>query len=605
MAIDQMTQRNLELTDPLRPQNSHTTLLHLLDQTHTPMGGRLFRTWLTRPLLSVARIQERQQATGELLTAPSLLDGVKKTLRGIKDLERLVMRIARPYGSPRDLTHLATSLTALPALATLLTPCSSTLIADLCSRLPDLSFLTEKITSTLIATPPIKVGDGPLIRDGVDSTLDELRRLKADSQSWIARYQQQLKESTGIKTLKIIYSKAFGYCIEVSRAQASRLSGPFERRQTLVNSERFISEELKSYEEKILSSEEQIAQIELTLYRTLRAAIASEIHQVKQAARIVATVDCLTSLACVAKKQGYTRPHVDDSALLELKGGRHPVIEAYLPDHHFIPNNAMLHPPQSTLLLITGPNMGAKSTYIRQVALIAIMAQIGSFVPAEAAHIGIVDKVFSRIGASDDLARGQSTFMVEMTETAHILNHATPHSLVLLDEVGRGTSTSDGIALAFAVADHLIQLEGKGVKTLFATHYLELTSLKDQFPQVKNLNVAISESNDLITFLHKIVPGSADKSYGIHVAKLAQFPAAVIQKAKTKLKELEAPTQKEQPSFSNQLNFLQAPAPKAAPDSPQHLVLNELKSFDLNGTTPLEALQKLASWQKRLQTEKD
>ena len=492
MAIDQTTQRNLELIEPLHASSANYTLLKLLDRTKTAMGGRLLHTWLTRPLLSTKRIKQRQNAIKELIDHPDTLDAISEKLRAIRDLERLIMRIAGRYSSPRDLMSLKQSLAQIPTLISLLKPSKSPLLTEVQQNLPDLFFLTKKIESTLVDNPPAKVGDGPVIRESFHSPLDDLRELKADSQTWMANYQKQLKEATGIKTLKIIYSKAFGYCIEVSRSQASHVPASFERRQTLVNAERFISPELKSYEEKILTAEEKILELEHIIFQNLRQEIAAEIKLIRQAARAISTLDCLLSLAELARRYCYTCPEVDDSSILSIQDGRHPVIEVALPNPTFIPNDTDLVLDRSALLVITGPNMGGKSTYIRQVALITIMAQMGSFVPARSARIGIVDKVFSRIGASDDLSRGQSTFMVEMTETAHILAHATPHSLVILDEVGRGTSTCDGIALASAVAEYLIKLQGKGTKTLFATHYLELTRLEGQFPQVKNFNVAYS-----------------------------------------------------------------------------------------------------------------
>ncbi|MEM7175371.1 MAG: DNA mismatch repair protein MutS [Chlamydiota bacterium] len=598
MAIDQTTQRNLELTEPLHAGSANYTLLKLLDRTKTPMGGRLLRTWLTRPLLSTTRIHQRQAAVKELLDHPDTLDALAEKLSAIRDLKRLIMRIASHYGSPRDFISLTQSLAQIPAVFSLLDPLQAPILTDVKQNLPDLSSLITVIERTLTDHPPAKVGDGPIIRDGFHAPLDELRQLKADSQSWIANYQQQLKEATEIKTLKIIYSKAFGYCIEVSRGQAHRIPASFDRRQTLVNAERFISPELKSYEEKILTAEEKIAQLEQQLFQNLRCTVAAEIKAIRQTASSIAIVDCLLSLAELAKRHHYVCPQVDDSSTLFIREGRHPVIEAALPNHTFIPNDTELHPDRSALLLITGPNMGGKSTYIRQVALIAIMAQMGSFIPAQSAQIGVVDKVFSRIGASDDLSRGQSTFMVEMTETAHILTHATPHSLVILDEVGRGTSTCDGIALASAVAQYLIQLQGKGAKTLFATHYLEITKLENQFPQVKNFNVAIRESNDSITFLHKIVPGSADKSYGIHVAKLANFPAQVIKRAEETLKTLEqAPAQRiRKQKQSDQLTFFDSLPPKK--DSRTAALIEELQALNLSDTTPIKALQILLRWQQ-------
>ena len=519
------------------------------------------------------------------------------------------MRIATGYSTPKDLAALAISLKVLPQLIKSCSILQSPVFKKIFNSIPDTQFIFQIIDTALVEDPPTKIGEARLIRTGFSAELDQLTRLKKESQSWIANYQELLKKETGIKTLKIIYSKAFGFCIEVSRGQASKMPSSFERRQTLVNAERFSTLKLKNYEEKILNAEQHILELEKQLYLNVKKEVASAIDPIKKTAHAIAHLDCLYSLARCAHQFNYNRPTVDEGELLDIKVGRHPVIETSVLDHTFIPNDTFLDRKTSQLLLITGPNMAGKSTYIRQVALITIMAQIGSFVPAESAHIGIVDKVFSRIGASDDLSRGQSTFMIEMLETANILNNATPRSLVILDEIGRGTSTYDGISIAWSVAEYLLTLDKKGVKTLFATHYWELTELEKKFPKTKNLKVAIHETEDTITFLRKIISGSTDKSYGIHVAKLAGIPEVVIHKATAMLKQLES---KISPSSvhkdvkikpkntQEQLSLFSKPSQEKAFFKK---TADKLKGLDLNRITPIEALKILEGLQDSFQKE--
>lgn len=588
LSIDQATQRNLELTEPLHKGSSNFTLLKLLDQTVTPMGARLLKGWLIHPLLSVSEIKKRQEGVGELMNHLSIRDH----LRPVRDLERLMMRISTGSATPRDLVALKVSLETTPEITKSLKSINAPILNDL--LFPPVHTTTEKIHATLVDEPPVKLGEGKVIREGVSKELDELRFLKSNSQAWIAKYQTELREMTGIKTLKIIFSKAFGYCIEVSRGQAERMPETFQRRQTLVNNERFISPELKTYEEKILSAEDKIHALEGALYQELRREVATHSDTINAIAKSIATLDALLSLSIVAAKNRYTKPLVDGGSAIEIDVGRHPVIEASLLDESFIPNDTFL---DQNLVIITGPNMAGKSTYIRQVALITLMAQMGSFVPAQKAHIGIVDKIFSRIGASDDLSRGQSTFMIEMTETANILNNATARSLVILDEIGRGTSTFDGISIAWAVAEHLLKME---CKTLFATHYWELTELEETHSNVNNVHVAVQEAADQIVFLRKIVSGSTDKSYGIHVARLAGLPSTVLKRAHEVLHKLE----------ENDLNASEKPSPKAqeqlsffnSSPSTRELELEalaeELKKLKINETTPLAALKKLSQWKE-------
>jgi DNA mismatch repair protein MutS len=526
MTLDRITQRHLELVEPLHDKGK--TLLKILDETATPMGGRLLREWLLHPLLSIDEIKLRQDHIEKFLKAQTA--DLKKYLKEVRDLQRLIMRIETGYATPRDLAGLRFSLEPLPAISKLLQELGM-------ATLPDLSELTKKIAHAIVDAPPLRLSDGGIFKSGYHFELDELKVLKSDSQVWLASYQTKLREDVKIKTLKVGYTQAFGYYIEVSRGQSEKMPLTFQRRQTLINTERYISPELKEFEHKILTAEDKIAFLENKLFQELRQEIALFSESIRQAAQWIAEVDVFLALAQVAREHRYTRPLVDNSDLLKIEDGRHSVIEVSLERETFIPNDVSFDEIER-LLVITGPNMAGKSTYIRQVALIVLLAQIGSFVPAKQAHIGIVDKLFTRIGASDDLSRGQSTFMVEMSETANILNNATSKSLVILDEIGRGTSTYDGIAIAWSVAEYLLNTKNKRAKTLFATHYFELTRLEEEIPGAVNYNVAVHESDKGIVFLRKIVKGGTDKSYGIHVAKLAGLPPSVIKKAQEMLEKL-------------------------------------------------------------------
>lgn len=540
LTLDRTTQRNLELTEALADKSKKNTLLSILDQTETPMGARLMRHWVKQPLLSVDQIVSRQDSIQAFVTDAETRIQVGALLHHIRDLERLIMKVSSGYASPRDIVALRFSFTPIPELKQLLQRLpSTTLISEEEQRLSHLPNMTQLIAHAIVDEPPARLSDGRIFRDGYSKELDELRTISHDSKAWIAAYQTRLREETGIKTMKVGFSRIAGYFIEVSKGQSERMPSTFQRRQTLVNAERFISPELKEYENKVLTAEERITSIENELFNALRAEIAQYTPQVICVAHALARIDCLFALATVATAHHYIRPIIDNSDILHITDGRHPVIEAANCSEKFIPNSSLLDGNENRVLIITGPNMAGKSTYIRQVALLVIMAQMGSFIPAHAAHIGIVDKVFTRIGASDDLARGQSTFMVEMTETANILNNATSKSLIILDEIGRGTSTYDGISIAWSVAEYLLLCEGKMAKTLFATHYWELTKLEGKIPGAVNYNVAVHEQNDHIVFLRKIVKGGTDKSYGIHVGRLAGLPSPVISRAKEILLHLE------------------------------------------------------------------
>lgn len=531
MAIDRATQRHLELTEPLYEGQEKQTLFRFLDKTATPMGARLLKQWLLHPLLSVQEIKIRQKSIEAFVNYPSIFR-ILEELEKIRDLERLIMRIETGYASPRDLISLRFSLEQLPKVNIHITNLGFEILEELIE-------IATLIKEQVVEIPPLRLSDGGIFKEGFHPELDELRTFKTESHSWIANYQVKLREETGIKNLKVGFTRAFGYYIEVSRGQSFKMPDHFQRRQTLVNAERFITPELKSYEHKVLSAEERMTTLEEQLFKELREKISKEASAIRKTARAIARIDALLSLALIAKQYNYICPVVDESSLFHVEAGRHPIIEDSLAPDPFIPNDLHLDQEKNRLLLITGPNMAGKSTFIRQAALIAILAQIGSFIPAKAAHIGIIDKVFSRIGASDDLARGQSTFMVEMAETANILNNATSKSLVILDEIGRGTSTYDGVAIAWAVAEFLLTQEGKMAKTLFATHYWELTELEKQIPGAVNYNVAVHETPSGITFLHKIIKGSTDKSYGIHVARLAGLPFPVLKRAQEILSKLE------------------------------------------------------------------
>lgn len=534
--LDRITARNLELTESLFDKSQKGTLLECIDVTQTPMGGRLIQSWVKQPLFSKDKIETRQEAINSLLTLDlSILQG---HLSIIRDLERLVMKVASHLASPRDLIALKISLEPLTPVKEILNSLSASLVQVLYDELSPLPDLVALIDKALVAEPPLRVSDGGVFKAGYSVELDELRALSSGSKEWLSRYQAELRNSTGIKTLKVGYTKISGFYIEVSRGQAENAPPFFHRRQTLTNAERYITPELKEYEEKILSAEERILRLEEELFAALKKAILPYIDAIFMNAHAIAHLDCLQSLAHVARTWGWSQPVIAENTILDIKEGRHPVIEMR-GSERFIPNDTTLDGERTRLMLITGPNMAGKSTYIRQTALIVILAQMGSFIPAKAATIGLVDKLFTRIGASDDLTRGQSTFMVEMTETANILHHATNRSLVILDEIGRGTSTYDGISIAWSVAEFLLTEEGKQAKTLFATHFAEMTKLEEKVSGAKNYTIAVHEAEGEIRFLRKIVPGGSDKSYGIHVAKLAGLPDAVIARAKEILAHLE------------------------------------------------------------------
>ena len=545
VALDAATQQNLELVSS-RSTVKDVSLLAALDRTHTPMGGRLLRQWILQPLRRVEPLRRRQAFIGQLLDRPFEMNRLHEQLRGVRDIERIVGRLSQGSGNARDLAALRASLEALPGLKELLVDLERTtldgepesLVASLNAAIFPLPELCTRMRDALVAEPPALVREGGIFRSGFHQVLDELRAASTDGKAWVAQLQQQEIERTGIRSLKVRYNSVFGYFIEITKANLNAAPPDYTRKQTTVNGERFVTPALKEMEAKILGADERAKALEYELFGELRSEVLEQVEAFQNTAQALAQLDALAALAETARLFGYCRPILRTDRFLEIVEGRHPVLDQNLIEEKFVPNDCHLDGDQTRLMLITGPNMAGKSTFIRQVALIVLLAQIGSFVPARSAQIGLVDRIFTRVGAADDLARGQSTFMVEMNETANILNNATSQSLVILDEIGRGTSTFDGLAIAWSVAEHLHDVIG--ARTLFATHFHEMTELAAVCSGVKNFNVAVREWNDQIIFLRKIRPGPADKSYGIQVARLAGLPQPLLERAKEILANLEA-----------------------------------------------------------------
>lgn len=538
LVIDAQTQRHLELTSSMQ-EGKRPTLLRLLDQTLTPMGGRLLAQWLRQPLASLSEIVRRHDAVEEWGIKHKLMQQLQPLMERVRDLERLMGKIQTNLASPRDYAALRDACVPLKEIIALLQQVETPLLCQHTERMHPLSELVALLQRALVDEPPLRLGEGKIFRPGFHAELDHWRMLSLNSQEWMTHYQTRLREETGIKTLKVGFSRQSGYYLEVSIGQAEKMPSTFVRRQTLTNAQRYITPELKEYEDKVLHAEEKLSHLEAQLFSELRLSVLVHCHPLLETARAIGVVDVLQTLAKVAKQQGYVRPTMHEGRGLHITQGRHPVIETLSLGETFVPNDMHMDGENQRLWIITGPNMAGKSTFLRQIALIVILAQMGGFVPADEAHIGIVDRLFTRIGASDDLVRGQSTFMVEMTETSHILRSSTDRSLVILDEIGRGTSTYDGISIAWAVAEHLLTTPGCQPKTLFATHYGELTELAATQPAVANYHVAVQESQTKVCFLRKIVPGVADKSYGIHVGALAGLPQSVLARAREILQTLE------------------------------------------------------------------
>jgi DNA mismatch repair protein MutS len=610
MPLDEMTRRNLELVESLRGgSDGEGTLLAVLDRTLTPMGARLLRQWILAPLAERAPIEARLDAVEALARDAVARQALRAALDGVRDVERLASKVAAGRATPRELGALGISLARLPRVDEALRALGDAgALADARRRWDACADLAGDVARTLVDAPPMAIGEEDTIRPGVDGALDDLRALRDGGKDAIARIQAEERERTGISSLKVGFNKVFGYYIEVTNANRQLVPGDYQRRQTLAGAERFVTPALKEYEERVLTAAERIDARERELFEALRARIGAEVARLQCVARVLAELDVLASLAEVAEREGYARPGIDDGFALEIVRGRHPVVERMMPRDKFIPNDLQLT-DDARLVILTGPNMAGKSTILRQVGLLVLMAQMGSFVPAERARIGLCDRVFTRVGASDNLVRGQSTFMVEMAETSAILHTATRRSLVLLDEIGRGTSTYDGVSIAWAVSEHLH--DRTGCKTVFATHYHELTQLAEELPAVRNYTVAVREVGERVLFLHRLVPGGADRSYGIEVGRLAGLPAEVLARARAVLGLLEG----EGAAMVRALEGMRAAGPAARPSSlgrvpgagrqssteqlglfaqAPHPVVERLRGIDPNVLTPLQALELLA-----------
>ena len=597
--MDLNTRRNLELCETMRSKEKKGSLLWVLDRTRTSPGARLLRAWIEHPLLSTQEIARRQGAIEELCGSFMLRGELGEALSHVLDLERLITRIVYGSANAKDLRAVAATASVLPEVRRLLSACEDAELSRIFNELDDLADLRELIENAIAEDPPFVLREGKLIREGYNADVDYLRSVQTDGKSWLEKVAAEEREKTGIRTLKVAYNKVFGYYIEVSKSFVDQVPDYYIRKQTLTNGERYITEELKDMESTILGATDKLYSLEYELFQEIRGRVAAEGERIQRVANRLAELDAYLSLADVAAKNHYVRPEVDNSDVISIKDGRHPVVEQFVKDSYFVPNDTMLDTGANRTMLITGPNMAGKSTYMRQVALIVLMAQIGSFVPAAEARVGVVDKLFTRVGASDDLASGQSTFMLEMNEVAYILRNATRRSLIIYDEVGRGTSTFDGMSIARAIVEYTTGRK-IGAKTLFATHYHELTSLEEELPGVVNYNIAAKKRGDGITFLRKIVRGSTDDSYGIEVAKLAGLPNEVIKRAKEVLasvestaKALQAPTtKKEEKPDDGMISF---------EDCINEQVIDELRAVDLNTLSPYEAMSFLFTLKKRLQ----
>jgi DNA mismatch repair protein MutS len=601
MPVDEMTRRNLELVESIRGRDVAGTLLGVLDRTVTPMGARLLRHWLLTPLVDRAAIEARLEAVAALAADLIARQALREALDGVRDVERLASKTAAGRATPRELGALGASLGRLPAVeAALHRVKRGGVLADVLARWDACADLAREVTRTLVERPPASIGDEPAVRPGVDGELDDLRAIRDGGRDGIAGIQMRERERTGIASLKVGYNKVFGYYIEVTNANAHLVPEDYQRRQTLSGAERYVTPQLKEFEERVLTAAERIEVRERTLFEALRERVGRAIFRLQSAAALLAQLDVLAALAEVAERDGYTRPEMTDEFGLEISAGRHPVVERMMPRDKFIPNDVTLT-EDARLIVLTGPNMAGKSTILRQVGLIVLLAQMGSFVPAQRARIGVVDRLFTRVGASDNLVRGQSTFMVEMAETSAIIHTATRRSLVLLDEIGRGTSTYDGVSIAWAVSEHLHNVVG--CKTIFATHYHELTQLADELDAVRNYTVEVREIGDEVLFLHRLRPGGADRSYGIEVGRLAGLPSAVLARAREILRSLEgghlvtSRASVERPTSADQQLALFLPGVPSP-------VITRLRTLDTNAMTPLEALQELAELVKMTHEER-
>ncbi|WP_330597947.1 DNA mismatch repair protein MutS [[Ruminococcus] torques] len=613
MMIDSSTRRNLELCETLREKQKRGSLLWVLDKTKTAMGARTLRKYVEQPLIDKTEIIRRLDAVQELKEQAISREEIREYLSPVYDLERLITKIAYGSANPRDLTAFRSSLEMLPALLYILQEMKAELLKDLAVDLDPLEDLCILVKKAIREDPPIAMKEGNIINDGYNEEVDKLRRAKSDGKDWLAKLENDEREKTGIKNLKIKYNKVFGYYLEVTNSYKEMVPEYYTRKQTLANAERYITPELKELEDMILGAEDKLYALEYELYSEVRDLIASQIERIQKTAKAVAALDAFASLALVAERNNYVRPKINEKGVIDIKEGRHPVVERMIPNEMFISNDTYLDDKKHRISIITGPNMAGKSTYMRQTALIALMAQIGSFVPAKSANIGLSDRIFTRVGASDDLASGQSTFMVEMTEVANILRNATSKSLLILDEIGRGTSTFDGLSIAWAVIEYIGDSRLLGAKTLFATHYHELTELEGKIDNVNNYCIAVKEKGDDIVFLRKIVKGGADKSYGIQVAKLAGVPELVIGRAKEIVEELsdEDITARVSEIASKERVVKKKPKVKKYDDvdiAQMSLfdtvkdddVLEELKNLDVGNMTPIDALNTIYRLQNKL-----
>ncbi|MBE6593274.1 MAG: DNA mismatch repair protein MutS, partial [Ruminococcaceae bacterium] len=598
LEMDINTRRNLELTATMRTKEKKGSLLGVLDKTVTAAGARLLCNWVEHPLLSVGDINRRQNAVEELANAYILREEQRELLSHVLDIERLVTRVVYGTANARDLRAVASTVAILPELKELISQCRSDEISELASELEDLEDIYTKINTAICENPPVSIREGGMIAEGFNADVDHLRSVMRDGKSWINRVADEEKARTGIKTLKIGYNRVFGYYIEVSRSFTDMVPEDYIRKQTLANGERYITQELKDMEATILGAADRVNSLEYEIFCEVRDYVAAASTRLQKVAAILAKLDVYASLATVAVKNKYVRPEVDKSDVIIIKDGRHPVVEQFVKDSYFVPNDANLDTDRNRLMLITGPNMAGKSTYMRQVAIIVVMAQIGSFVPANDARIGVIDKLFTRVGASDDLASGQSTFMLEMNEVAYILRNATRKSLIIYDEVGRGTSTFDGMSIARAIVEYTNSRK-LGAKTMFATHYHELTVMEDEFEGIVNYNVAAKKRGDNITFLRKIIKGSTDDSYGIEVAKLAGIPNEVIKRAKEVLASVEKTAKAL--STSEKVEEEKDESLITFDDFVEAQVIDELKAIDINTLSPYEAMSFLYNLKKRLQ----
>ncbi|MEN2776888.1 DNA mismatch repair protein MutS [Acetivibrio clariflavus] len=606
MILDAATRRNLELTETMREKNRKGSLLWVLDRTMTSMGGRTLRKWIEQPLINIYDIRDRLNAVREFKDKFMVRMEVRELLKRVYDIERLMGKIVLGSANCRDLISLKNSLGQIPYIKSLLKDLNASLNRECDRDIDSLDDVYEIIDRAICDDPPVSVKEGGIIKEGYNKEVDELRRASVDGKSWLVELENREREKTGIKNLKVGFNKVFGYYIEVTKSYFSLVPPNYIRKQTLANCERYITEELKEIEEKVLGAEDRLVELEYQLFVEVRSKVASEINRIKRTAKALAQIDVICSLAEVADRESYTMPEVNNEDVIHIIDGRHPVVEKVIDQGAFVPNDTYLDMAENQIAIITGPNMAGKSTYMRQVALIVLMAQIGSFVPAKSAVIGIADRIFTRVGASDDLAAGQSTFMVEMSEVANILNNATSKSLLILDEIGRGTSTYDGLSIAWSVIEHISDKKKIGARTLFATHYHELTELEGSIDGVKNYCISVEEKGEDIIFLRKIIRGGADNSYGVQVARLAGVPAPVINRAKEILKELEesdinkrdARFKRAMKPIEGQIDVFSFNAQQRSYDE----VLKELRSIDVTTLTPLDALNILYNLQKKVNT---